>query len=184
MGESQGLMSRVAQQPLWLLVAAIMFVPTVLPLLMIGLPVILVGVATLYYLSPQKQVPADAAAVSASDLAPAAATVTEAAPEQAVAAETPQQTVLATSEETYSQPTPLTGSAAILARMRADRAQPAAPKNRNVVVLFASQTGTAEEIAKNIAAEASSLGLQAKVRNGEVKAWSRGCRPRYGAHMY
>jgi sulfite reductase alpha subunit-like flavoprotein len=45
---------------------------------------------------------------------------------------------------------------------RAQRAAKAAA-SKEVVVLYASQTGTAQEIAKGIQAEAESQGLKAKV---------------------
>jgi len=45
--------------------------------------------------------------------------------------------------------------------MREERAKPKA-KSKNIVVLYASQTGTAQEIATNIAAEAVASGLSAK----------------------
>jgi len=55
----------------------------------------------------------------------------------------------------------LTGSAALMAKMQAERAKPQ-PKSKAVMVLYASQTGTAHEIAKGIAAEAAAEGLNAK----------------------
>jgi sulfite reductase alpha subunit-like flavoprotein len=64
-----------------------------------------------------------------------------------------------------SGPLPAAGGAAILARLRAQRASkaPAAPARREVVVLYASQLGTAQEIAKNIHAEAESRGFKTRV---------------------
>ncbi|KAI3429341.1 hypothetical protein D9Q98_005436 [Chlorella vulgaris] len=58
-----------------------------------------------------------------------------------------------------------TGGAAILARLRAQRAtkSPAAPPTKELVVLYASQTGTASEIAKNIQAEAEQKGVKGRV---------------------
>ena len=86
-----------------------------------------------------------------------------AAPVAAAAAPVPAAPAAKAAAPVPAPGTPLTGSAALLARMRADRSKPA-PKTKNVVVLYASQTGTAEEIAKGIAAEASAAGHKTKVR--------------------
>lgn len=63
---------------------------------------------------------------------------------------------------------PAAGGAAILAKLRAQREAKAAAGRgaaaKEVVVLYASQTGTAQEIARGIQAEAESQGLKAKVR--------------------
>lgn len=65
-----------------------------------------------------------------------------------------------------------TGGAAILARLRAQRAtkSPAAPPTKELVVLYASQTGTASEIAKNIQAEAEQKGVKGRVREHLIRA--------------
>ena len=65
-------------------------------------------------------------------------------------------------------PAPAAGGAAILAKLRAQREAKAraagAGAAKEVVVLYASQTGTAQEIAKGVQAEAAAQGLKAKVR--------------------
>lgn len=67
------------------------------------------------------------------------------------------------SEQPAAPAAPLTGGAAILARLRAQKAAAAAApvaKPKALTVLYASQLGTAAEIAKNIATEAQSRGIE------------------------
>ncbi|KAL3148407.1 hypothetical protein ABBQ38_013862 [Trebouxia sp. C0009 RCD-2024] len=80
-------------------------------------------------------------------------------------------------EVTQEAAAPATGSAALLARIRAQRnasskgaaagtpsANGTAPSQlQDVIVAYASQTGTAHEIARNIQAESSKHGIQSKV---------------------
>ncbi|GBF92178.1 methionine synthase reductase [Raphidocelis subcapitata] len=71
----------------------------------------------------------------------------------------------------------MTGGAAILARLRAQRAAgtaaaPAAPRPPRAVFLFASQTGTGAEIARNLAAEAASHGVAAEAASMNELGWA------------
>lgn len=75
-----------------------------------------------------------------------------------------------------SGPTPArAGGAAILAKLRAQRAAakavPQGPKKLPLVVLYGSQTGTAQEIAQNIGGRARELGISVKVH---AAAWGPG----------
>ncbi|KAL0038154.1 hypothetical protein WJX79_005239 [Trebouxia sp. C0005] len=91
------------------------------------------------------------------------------------ASQKPDKTIPAPQQQATVQ---ATGSAALLARIRQQRiasskgnsaaaapaANGAAPKQaQEVVVAYASQTGTAQEIARNIQAESSKHGIQSKV---------------------
>ena len=163
--QHQGIMDRISQQPLWLGLALLFLLPAFMPLAIVCFPLIVVGAAVLYNISQKKQ-------ESEAPQAPAGDAAAPEKPKETPAPEKPSPAPRfipkpapagAPQASSGTSAAPLTGSAALLARMRADRAKPV-PKNKNIVVLYASQTGTAEEIAKGIAAEASSAGHQAKVR--------------------
>jgi NADPH-ferrihemoprotein reductase len=74
----------------------------------------------------------------------------------------------------------MTGGAAILARLRAQRAASAAaaaaapppPKERRALFLYASQTGTGQEIAKGLAADAASRGVKAEAMSLNELGWA------------
>lgn len=102
-------------------------------------------------------------------------------PSGAQAAAVPAAPKLATSQQQTSpvqpaaeaaQPVALTGSAAILAKLRSQRQTSSGPSAAaaskeqqapKVTVLYASQTGTGQEIARTIHAECSAQGMQAQV---------------------
>lgn len=70
--------------------------------------------------------------------------------------------------DTAAQPVALTGSAAILAKLRSQRQAPTAKTQDaaalpKVTVLYASQTGTGQEIARTLQAECSAKGMPAQV---------------------
>lgn len=83
-------------------------------------------------------------------------------------------------------PAPMTGGAAILARLRAQRAGGAPPgpatpaaaaaaaaaKPRKAYFLYASQTGTAQEIAKGLAAGAAAKGVAAEALSMNELGWA------------
>jgi hypothetical protein len=106
------------------------------------------------------------ARLQAQRAAAAAAAATGAAPAVTSAAAAPAPATAAAAP-TPTGPPAATGGAAILARLRAQRAAkaPAAPAlTKPLVVLYASQTGTAQEIAKNVQAEAEQKGIPGRVR--------------------
>lgn len=130
---------------------------------------------------------AAAAGAGASAAAPtAAATAASAAATPSAAASAPSAKPAAAAPAVAAPaaprgPAPATGGAAILARLKAQReaaAAAAAAKKaasyKEVVVLYASQTGTAQEIAKNIQAEAEQRGIKGRVR-GAGCAWGVLC---------
>lgn len=74
----------------------------------------------------------------------------------------------------------MTGGAAILARLRAQRAAAAAPKPDaassksppRALFLYASQTGTGSEIAKSLAADAKAKGVEAEALSMNELGWA------------
>lgn len=167
------------QQPLWLGILVLLFLPSVLPILMMSIPLVGAIVAVFYCLGPSAtgKAPREGSPAQSSPSQPATgeapkpsdgAICSSESPNLSAPSHTPHSTSFnilptdASASPGHSAHAPLTGSAALLARMRADRSKPV-PTTKNLVVLYASQTGTAQEIAKGIAAEAASSGLQAKV---------------------
>lgn len=122
------------------------------------------GAAILARLRAQREAKAAAAAPAAADT-PAAEAAAAPASEPPAAAGPPAAT----------------GGAAILARLRAQRgakAEPAAAApTKQLVVLYASQTGTAQEIAKNIQAAAEQKGMQGRVSWGTAARGGRRAAP-------
>eukprot|EP00878_Enallax_costatus_P043953 GHUV01052076.1.p1 GENE.GHUV01052076.1~~GHUV01052076.1.p1 ORF type:complete len:736 (+),score=250.64 GHUV01052076.1:1236-3443(+) len=124
---------------------------------------------------------AEHAAAAAGDGRPAAISFADSAAVDAAKAPLQQRTTVdqqndssqpaagrAPTAETAPQPVALTGSAAILAKLRSQRQAPAAKEQGTaappkVTVLYASQTGTGQEIARTIHAECSAKGMHAQV---------------------
>jgi sulfite reductase alpha subunit-like flavoprotein len=106
--------------------------------------------------------PAVAAAAAAATVVAAAAATTQAVAKAAPAA--------ATAPAAGEAPAALTGSAAILAKLRQQRSSGAGAANASlkhdgskVTVLYASQTGTGQEIARAIHAQCAAQGVPAQV---------------------
>lgn len=97
------------------------------------------------------------------------------APAVPAPAPAPEPAAAATSVEAAAAPAALTGSAAILAKLRQQRQSSSASgrdssanaskagREAKITVLYASQTGTGQEIARSIHAECAAKGLPAQV---------------------
>lgn len=149
-----------------LMVMVAVVAPMTLPLLMVGLPVL-----GIIFVMRMKKKEEEAAAAKETAVGEEETKVEVAKPDAVIASsegvDTSKNTNVDASKNTNGKQQettakPVVGGAAILAKLRAARRH-TAPKDHPVVVLQASQTGTAAEVAKNISSSLQDMGVASRV---------------------